>query len=423
MGKLCIHPTPLSGRVTIPPSKSAAHRAIICASLACGISRITNISLSDDIAATIGAMRALGAVIKEDGNRLTIDGSHTLKTSAAVIDCIESGSTLRFLIPIAAAGGIHATFTGRGRLPQRPIGIYTDCLPAHGITCETAGGLPLTTSGTLQPGRFSLRGDVSSQFITGLLLALPLLCGDSEIVLTTPLESKPYVDMTLATQRAFGIQIEQTEQGFIVPGNQRYRACDYRVEGDYSQAAFFLMAGAMGSAICCCGLSEQSTQGDQACIPLCTAFGGQVSWKDGDLCAVPGKLHGIEIDAMDIPDLVPALAVCASVADGTTRIYNAARLRIKESDRIEAVCNMLTCLGGCARQTDDGLLITGVSQLRGGTVDACGDHRIAMAAAIAATRCTDDVLIDGYESVRKSYPNFFEDYQTLGGRWDVVNMG
>lgn len=404
-----IQPGSLNGRILVPPSKSAAHRAVICSSLAGGPGMFSaNEPLSDDILTTIRAMKQIKSYHSSDNLQ---------------IDCGESGSTLRFLIPIAAAFGVSAEFTGRGRLPERPIGIYLDCLPEHGVSCKTEGGLPLKINGRLTPGTFILPGNVSSQFITGLLLALPLLNSDSELVLFSPLESAGYVDMTLQIMADFGVMIETTKNGWQIPGNQIYRSCEYRVERDWSQAAFFLAAGALGGNLTLEGLNPNSCQGDRAAEELFRAFGAELHWTDSVLSVSPGTLHGIEIDAAQIPDLVPALAATAALCKGQTRIYHAQRLRIKESDRLAAMADGITKLGGQVRQTPDGLIIDGVPTLHGGTVEGCNDHRIVMAFAVAALKADGCVTITDAQSIRKSYPSFFSDYHQLGGNANVVNMG
>ena len=416
MSSVTVYPGRLEGTLTPPPSKSAAHRAILGAALCKGISTISPIALSDDITATLEAIRALGATATLEGTKLTVDGSGTFQKENVQINCMESGSTLRFLIPVAAAGGVTAEFTGRGRLPQRPIGIYLDCLPPCGVQCITQGGLPLHIRGKLQPGIFSLPGDVSSQFITGLLYALPLLEGESRIVLTTPLQSAGYVDMTIHTLNQFGVAVERLPDGYRIPGGQQYRPSDIQVEADWSQAAFFLAAGALGGDVTLEGLLPLSTQGDREAAHLFTRYGALISWSGGRLRCRSKFLCHQEIDASHIPDLVPILAVTAALSKGETRIGGAARLRIKESDRLTTTQNLINRLGGHCRQFRDGLVIQGVPTLSGGQVDGAGDHRIVMAAAIAALGASSPVTVLGAEAVNKSYPAFFEDFKRLGGR-------
>jgi 3-phosphoshikimate 1-carboxyvinyltransferase len=409
MSVVRIQPSVLNGRICVPPSKSSAHRAVICSALAgCGAVFPAGEPLSDDILATIRAMEVIKSRRGED----------TLH-----IDCGESGSTLRFLIPVAAALGLSAEFTGHGRLPERPIGVYLDCLPRHGVSCKTAGGLPLTVGGQLTPGEFILPGNVSSQFITGLLLALPLLQGDSSLILSSPLESAGYVDMTIELMRDFGVTIDQTESGWNIAGNQAYRPLEYRVERDWSQAAFFLAAGALGGTIELKGLNPNSCQGDRAAENLFRAFGAKIEWNHSVLSVSPNRLNGIEIDASQIPDLVPALAATAALCEGQTRIYNAQRLRIKESDRLAAMADGLVKLGGKVRQTGDGLIIDGVPNLHSGEVNGCNDHRIVMAFAVAALKADGCVTITDAQSIHKSYPAFFTDYNALGGNANVIDLG
>lgn len=423
MSSAIVSPGELSGKLSVPPSKSAAHRAIICAALSQGESFLSPVADSKDIEATIRAISVLGAHVALQEDLLCVSGikKNSLPVGPIPVDCGESGSTLRFLIPIFGALGISALFTGHERLPQRPIGCYLDCLPAHGLTCDTKGGLPLAISGKLTCGTFSLPGNVSSQFITGLLLALPLLKGNSEIILTTPLQSTAYVEMTIETMVSFGVTVIPTETGWQIPGGQTYHACQLAVERDWSQAAFFLAASALGSNLSLLGLSKGSAQGDRAALELFRKFGAQINWeKDGSLHAKAGTLSGIEIDAGEIPDLVPALAVCAALSPGRTVISNAQRLRIKESDRLKAIHDGLSALGAHIIEKPDGLIINGISAFHGGEVDGFHDHRIVMALSIAALSAESQVTIHGAEAIQKSYPNFFEDFKRLGGNVHVI---
>ncbi len=423
MSTAILSPSRLTGTVQAPPSKSAAHRALICAALSRGVCQVKNISASQDMQATLRAVRAMGIHAELEHDSVSLSPAQIQPDLPVTVDCGESGSTLRFFIPIFAALGIPAVFTGEGRLPERPIGIYLDLLPAHGVSCRTEGGLPLEISGRLEPGLFELPGNVSSQFITGLLFALPLLGGDSGIRLTTPLESAGYVEMTLAVLRDFGISVEQTADGWRVPGGQSYCAQDYEVEGDWSQAAFFLAAGALGGDLAISGLRPDSCQGDRAARDLFAQFGAQITEENGLLHVRPGDLHGIDIDASQIPDLVPILAATAALAQGHTSIHHAERLRIKESDRLAAMAAELTRLGARVRETPGGLEIDGVPSLRGGDVSGWNDHRVVMSLAIAALRAGGETRISDAQSVRKSYPDFFEVYQKLGGIAHVVSMG
>lgn len=407
-----ITPSLLSGSVQIPPSKSVAHRLIISAALAKGTSKISNIYLSKDINATIEAMKALGADIEVEGDVATVRGIEA-PPEKAVIDCCESGSTLRFLIPVACALGVQCTFIGKGKLPQRPITPYIDQFPAHGIEFDFSKAkegefLPCTVKGKLASGRFEIDGGISSQFITGLLLALPLVDGDSEIALTSHLESRPYVDITIGCIRNFGGDVGETEMSYTVKGGQQLEACDGMVEGDYSQAAFFKVANALGSNIEIKGLSEQSYQGDKAIMDIC------------DKVSTANGLEAFSLDCSDIPDLVPILTVLACFCKGKSEITNVARLRIKESDRLEAISTCLNRLGGKVTAFADRLEIHGVESLSGGEVDTYNDHRIAMAMAVASTKCTAPLIIKGAECVSKSYPNFFDDFSDLQGKVEII---
>ena len=409
MSEVRFLPARLSGALTVPVSKSAAHRALLCDALAGQSPALPEGEApGDDIAAT------------ETAAALLLDGS----SSPVTLDCRESGSTLRFLIPLAAALRRETTFVGRGRLPERPVGVYLDCLPPRGARCETAGGLPLTVSGRLTPGEFRLPGNVSSQFVTGLLLALPLLGGDSEIILTSPLESAAYVELTLQTMRAFGVAAERVETGWRVPGNQTYRPNPgFRIERDWSQAAFFLAAGMFGGPISLSELNPASVQGDRAAETLFRRFGAQIEWRSGVLTAQKGQPPDAasEIDASQIPDLVPILAAAAALLPGTrTRIVRAGRLRLKESDRLAAMAEGLNRLGGHVRELPDGLEIDGAESLRGGRAEGCGDHRVVMALAVAALRAKGETIVTDAESIRKSYPDFFRDYNRLGGNAYVM---
>lgn len=411
-----------NGTVNVPPSKSDVHRAIICAAMANGVSRISPVALSNDIKATIGCIKALGADAVLENNVLTVDGTNMYKNKTALLDCGESGSTLRFFIPIAAVGNINATFVGKGKLPQRPIGIFTEALPKAGTVCKTEGGLPLEIKGQLKSGIFEIPGNVSSQFITGLLLALPILEGDSEIVLTSPLESVGYIAMTIRTMKQFGVNIDTTEKGWHIKGGQSYKTCDYTTDGDWSQAAFFMVLGAVSGKVTVKGVAKDSTQGDKKCAEILARFGAKVTQLDNEVTVEKGELKAITIDASQIPDLVPVLSVCAAFAEGTTKIINAERLRIKECDRLKATAELLNNLGGKVKELSDGLEITGVSSLKGGNVNGYNDHRIVMSAAVCAARSDEDITATFAMSINKSYPDFYIDYNSIGGKANVLDL-
>ena len=365
-----IEPGRLRGNVTVPSSKSLSHRALIASFLSDG-GTAENLAENDDIVATRDCLEAI--------------------KSGAVLHCRESGSTLRFLIPLALVFREEAAFTGSGRLLARPLEPYFKLFAAE----QAENGF--TLRGKLKPGLFPMSGDISSQFITGLMFALPLLDGDSEIRLTSPPESKPYIDLTLAVLAAFGIRIEAVPDGWVIPGKQIYAPCRYTVEGDESAAAFWRVAKTLGSDVSCLGLNPKSFQGDRVLV---------------DIIREEARI----IDVRECPDLVPALAVWCSFRAGESRIVHASRLRLKESDRLHAIASELNKLGAKITELPDGLVIQGVPSLNGGSVNSHNDHRIVMALAIAATRCNGPVTIHGAENVSKSYPDFFTDFRALGGK-------
>ncbi len=418
---ITITPAPLSGTLPAISSKSMAHRAMIACMLSDRPTQVRLNLLSEDIRATQNCIHALGGECAETEYGLRISPLRKDPTAHPTLDCGESGSTARFLLPVTAALFCGATLTGSGRLPARPFSDVCRALRENG--CAIARDhLPIRVEGKLQSGRFSLPGNVSSQYISGLLFALPKLAGDSEIILTTPLESVGYVDMTLSVLRDFGIEITPTPCGYLIKGNQTYRSpgC-YSVEGDWSNSAFWLCAGALGREITVTGLNPHSLQGDKAVADILSRFGAVCHQTDETVTVAPGTLRGIDIDAQDIPDLVPALAAVAACASGRTRIYNAARLRLKESDRLETVTAALSALGADIAQTEDGLCIRGREGLTGGCADSFGDHRIAMMLAVAALRADGEVTLTRAQAADKSYPTFFNDYQTLGGIIHVIN--
>ena len=400
-----ITPTPLKGRVMIPPSKSQAHRLIIAAALAEGESVIKNVAYSQDIEATIRCMTELGAQFTKDGSTLTVQGvaansmSPMRRMAHPHLDCGESGSTLRFLIPVALALRGGAVFTGHGRLMERPLQPYFDLFDEKGISYELKDGV-LTVSGLLTPGEYRLPGHVSSQFFTGLMFALPLLNGDSKIAITSPLESGSYVEMTRDAMRLAGVQSDKGN----LPGNQTYKPFTATVEADWSQAAFFYAAHGLLNEVSMGGLNPFSTQGDSQIVHFYQ-----------ELC---GSDEEAAQDVSQCPDLFPPLAVMAALRERcSTHIGGAARLRIKECDRINAVVEMLRKFGLAVEEFADGISLVGKGQLRGDVViDSHNDHRIAMAAAIAATRATGPVTITNAECVAKSYPDFWEVYESLGGQ-------
>ena len=408
---LTIPPAKLSGTVTPPPSKSQAHRFLIAAALAEGESVIHDLVMSEDIQATLRCLEELGAAFSWEGHSLYILGmaanpmSPLRRMALPHLDCGESGSTLRFLIPIALAVRGGGVFTGHGRLMERPQGPYFDLFRQKGVFYEQKDSV-LTVQGLLTPGEYALPGNVSSQFFTGLLYALPLLDGPSVLRPTTPLESEGYLHMTLQAMAQFGVELPVSlslPPHYHPQGNQTYRPAHVTVEADWSQAGFWYAARFLGNAVTVQGLNESSAQGDRVIARQLEALQG------------PGEL---ELDVSGCPDLVPPLAAMAALRTGeTTRLTNASRLRMKESDRLASVTAVLTALGADIEEGPDFLTICGRETLAGGvSVDSFNDHRIAMMTAIAATRCQQPVTLTGGESVNKSYPDFWEEYQRLGGK-------
>lgn len=407
---LLIKPSLLNGKIIIPPSKSLSHRAIICASLCMeGESKISNIIFSDDIKATIEGMKILGSDIEGSNDFILIKRNNIFSNN--IIDCNESGSTLRFLIPLSLVLTNDCTFTGRGRLINRPLDVYYKIFNKFNIESQTSNGkLPLRIRGVMPYGTYKIPGNVSSQFITGLFFALPLLKGDSEVQITSAIESRNYIDLTLDIMKKYNIHIDKIdEHNYFIKGNQKYKTFDYSVEGDFSQAAFFLAANSLGSNIECLGLNYNSLQGDKEILNIIEKY------------SLPQ--NEITIDVSQIPDLVPVISVIASLKENCiTNIINGVRLRLKESDRLKAVASEMNKLGASIQETKDGLIIKGKKSLNGGiTINSWNDHRIAMALAIAATKCEAPIVLEGYQSVKKSYPGFWDDYQSLGGDVNEFN--
>ncbi len=416
MEEIKITPAPLSGKVTVPASKSAAHRNIICAALAEGDSVITPACHSEDVNATIRAMIALGAEIVEKDGAFYIKGIDRQKAAGkkVTLDCGESGSTLRFIIPIAAALGVNATFIGHGKLPNRPITDLTDVLSANGVHCSD-NKLPLTIKGKLQVGEYFISGNISSQYLTGLFFAMGLNGGSAK--LTTPLQSAGYIDLTMKIMSNFGVNITENNGSYSVSGH--YNPAISTIEGDWSQACFFLSGGALGGNIDINGLNFNSSQGDMSVVELYRTFGAKIENKKDSLNIKANKIIATKIDCSQIPDAVPALAVVAACAKGETKIYGGERLRIKETDRIKTVVDGLTAMGIKVKELPDGMIITG-GKPKGGRVVGTGDHRIVMAFAVLAAYAEGETVIEGYKAVNKSYPTFFDDFKQLGGIANVI---
>ncbi len=408
-------PGPRTGSVRIPASKSQAHRLLICAALGAQPVALRCDGVSADIAATARCLRALGADITDDGagtfRIVPIAGE---MPAHADLFCGESGSTLRFLLPVVGALGADVTFRMEGRLPERPLSPLDAVLTAHGMTIRRDGAL-LHVSRQLRPGTYALPGDVSSQYISGLLMALPRLPGESTLAVTGKLESAGYIAMTEDALRLSGIRLQKQERTYTIPGGQTARLpAQGHVEGDWSNAAFFLCMGALSPAgVTVTGLASDSPQGDRAVLDVLRRFGADVRETQDTVTVRRGALHGVTIDAAPIPDLIPVLSVVAALADGQTQIVNAARLRLKESDRLESTAAMLRALGAQVEVHGSGLTVTGRPTLTGGTVDPQHDHRIAMAAATAACGCTAPVTVHDRACTDKSYPRFWTDLSAL----------
>ena len=413
--QITLYPSLTSGKLRAIASKSAAHRLLICAAFADKPSSIRCEQINEDIIATVNCLCALGASISRVGELYNVTPIKNVNKSA-ILPCNESGSTLRFMIPICAALNGSFTFEMKGRLPSRPLSPLKEVLEQNGVSISAPTADTLLISGELLGNYFEIAGNVSSQFITGLLFALTILKRKATLKITTKIESEPYIALTLDALSAFGIDIIKNENEFTVFGNRSLTApSELCVEGDWSNAAFPLALGILGKKpISVDGLLPSSKQGDKKIIELLEAFGGKIEQNGSCFTAYPSQLFGIEIDASNIPDLVPILATVASVANGKTVICGAARLRLKESDRLVSVSTMLNTLGGDVSETDDGLIINGKPYLNGGTVDSFGDHRIAMSAAVASVICQGSLTITRADAVNKSYPDFWRDIKKLG---------
>ena len=406
----------LSGVIPAIPSKSYAHRMMICAAFSEEPSRIFCTSGSEDILATIRCLNAMGASITyEDGVIEVIPVNRTALPSSASMDCGESGSTLRFLLPVACALGIDGEFVMHGRLSQRPLSPLYEELIRHGAVLAQQGTQPFLISGRLSDPDFSIAANVSSQFISGLLFALPLM-GGGTIRMTGEIQSGSYLDITVECMRLAGIDVTLQGDTYHVQGTYRMPA-ESTVQGDWSNAAFWLCAGAIGpQAVTVTGLNLYSAQGDRKILDVLERFGAGVQKTEDSVTVSPEKLSGIALDASDIPDLVPVISAVACRAAGETRIEHAERLRIKESDRIQSVCALLNAFGADYTEKPDGMIIRGGKPLHGATVSSCNDHRIAMTAAVMSLLTDSAITIEQAESVNKSYPSFYQDYRRLGGQ-------
>lgn len=409
-----LRPSTVSGSVTIPPSKSQSHRAIIAASLAPGKSTISNIAYSDDVIATIGAMEKIGAKFVKLPHQLHVTGVRRLAvTDDNFIDCNESGSTLRFILPIFSLVKDKVVFTGKKSLFKRPMNLYENLWKKQGLHYQATEDTILT-QGTLTPGNYEIPGNVSSQFISGLLFTLPLLKADSTLQVVGDFESRQYVDMTIETLAQFHIKIHVDDQTFRIPGNQTYHPTNVTVEGDFSQLAFFAVMGILGGSVLCKNVPFQTHQPDRKMLDFIRDMGGVYEVKEQGILFRKSNTVGCSLDVSQCPDIAPVLSVLAACSEGKSQIVNAARLKMKESNRLATTAEMIQKLGGVCDMGEDSLSIQGVPSFQGGTFESHHDHRIVMSVAAASVRAKENIVIHGAEAVNKSYPNFFQDLASLG---------
>ncbi len=406
----------IDGEVSPPPSKSHTHRALFLASMADGRSVVDSCLLSADTLATIDACRSMGASVSMDGDTATIDGGD-LSAPTVPVDAKNSGTTMRLFSGICSMFDRPVTITGDDSLKKRPMGPLLDALTSCGVRCSSNDGLPpVTIQGPNRGGDVSIKGDVSSQFISSLLLTAPMLDNGTVLTVEGRMVSEPYLDVTTRMMGMFGASSERNGNVFIIPGGQGYRPCDYSVPADFSSAAFPMVAAALGGRCAVKGLDVDDPQGDKRIIDILRQAGASVA-VDGRTIAVERKeLHGIDVDLGSAPDLFPVVAMLLSTAEGDSRLYGAPQLRFKESDRIETTVRMIEALGGDARGTDDGCVIHGVKRLSGGRVEHHGDHRIMMSAAVASIVCDKPVVMDDPECAAVSYPGFPASMASIGLR-------
>lgn len=413
-----IHPGRSEGApVSIPGSKSMSHRALIAAALSAQDTVITGLVENKDTEATMRCLAHLGTSFEpqDDGHLLVHGIGKAFSYDGAVIDCGESGSTLRFLIPLFSLTEEAVTFTGHGKLMSRPQTVYEELFEKQGLQFEAAEDT-LSIKGALKPDDYVVRGDISSQFISGLLFALPLRNGDSSITVLPPYESKSYVGLTMDVLEKAGIRFEETDATIHIPGNQTYQASALHVEGDDSQAAFFaVLALTSQKPVVVHNMAQESRQGDHVIVFLIERAGGQSIPMEGGYTFLPGKVKAFTADLADCPDLGPVLFALAAVAEGTSVFTHCGRLRIKESDRIAAMKEELGKLGILVQEDGDTVTIEGVPNIKGGVaLDGHNDHRIVMALSVLAVRAEQPITISGAEAITKSYPNFFEDLRIAG---------
>lgn len=401
-------PSFLCGTVKIIPSKSYAHRALIIASMAQGKSTIHDLPISEDVDATKDALKHFGTIFEGD----TIQTNHRNYNGEAV-QCFASGSTLRMLIPYAMAQFETVTFTGIKRLFERPLDVYETLFKDQ---IKKIDAQHLQVFGPINTNVFDVDGSKSSQFISGLLMMSPLLKKDVEIRVIKDETSSSYVNLTLDVMKQFGVHVEKRDRTYVIAKNQQYIPTTLSIEGDYSQAAFFLVAGIIGEKIHVTGLKKTSLQGDYAIVDILQSMGGKIQWHEEGWLAFPSVTYGITIDLDDIPDLGPILMMLAGLSKGTTTFLNVDRLTYKESDRLHTMITMLSTLGVTTNYKNNVLEVTGVSSFKGNLrLSSQNDHRIAMAIAIASIRAQGEIILEDADAINKSYPQFYEVFQSLGG--------
>jgi len=415
-----INPSKLSGTITIPPSKSQSHRAIICAAMAKGKSVINNVVLSDDVLATLSAMEKIGAKIIRNNHRLIIQGVSRISISDDnFIDCNESGSTLRFLIPLLSLSRQKIVLTGKPSLFKRPMGVYEQLFKNCNL-CYQANDKSIIINGAIPEGVYRIPGNISSQFVSGLMFALPMQKGDSIIEIEGELESKEYIDMTIDIMKQFGVIIETVDSKYYIRGNQKYVPTHLCIEGDYSQMAFFAVAGMLSGDILCKNIIKDSIQPDRRILDCLHQMNGFYDWTENGIFFRYSNTVGATIDVSQSPDIAPIIAILGALSEGTTIIENAARLKFKESNRLQSTYDTLRKMNVDVQMTDSSLIIKGQPLVEGGIFESFNDHRIVMAVAIAAIKANHPVTIKNAEAINKSYPTFFEDYQTLGGKFTLM---
>lgn len=420
--RLLVKPSKVDGTIPSSPSKSYTHRAMVLAQLADGKSTLRRVLLSGDTIATLRSIRMLGAEVTVEGDTCTVKGGEFV-CPEDVIDVENSGTTIRLIAGVASLLPCITILTGDESIRRRPMQPLIDALTEMGVYCVSTKGdgrAPLVIRGPNQGKVAHIRGDVSSQFISSLLISSPVKEVDTDIILTTPLKSKPYVEITIEMMKGFGAECFESKEGFHVPGNQEYKPRDYTIPGDYSSAAFPFVAGALAGKVSITGLDLEDRQGDKFILEILEQFGAHVERYPSKITVSSGELEGAEIDMSNSPDLFPIVSVLAAVAKGETKLYNAEHVRLKESDRISTTASFLKSMGAHIEEKKDGCLIRGPSKLRGTIVDSHGDHRILMAAAVAGLIAEGETIITDGKCYEISYPSFLNDMRALGASMELI---